>query len=821
MATTPTNNPVPSESPRDLKFNAGKIDEFVTSIANTYIDRLGGDHYTIEGLTNLVKQIVSNLGLVPFGTFEAGATLENGTQTLKADDGNYYRWDGDFPKSVPSGSTPEATGGIARGAWVNVTDATLRANLGSSEDGLGGSLVSLSGAGTVQDALKNIINVEAFKGSNASSNDWGPAFRAAISYAKNSGGGIVRFSGHYKITSLDSVGWVLPFDDGSIDPSRISAGTDSALDAEEQTSMGVHLNLPSGVSLVGDGVETSSLTFGWDWGAKIINTEQSVGICLRVNNWDGTYIAAAGAKNRMMSVVVNSNVGNFKIKNAFIPIVIDGILVYGEWRELAFDSCAFSLLSLGAEMPRFVGFKGDRILTGPIFGGWWLQRNELEYQGGVKVPPYISGTDIYSLGWCDSVKIGYIKFDFPYWSDPAYADSYVALDKFFDDYIWKTRNSMRSNELTPTGEAGTGRLSVKGSDYTTTSSLQSKNPFRGVSTRALSIIPRYNRGNSGNKISDIKTRGTSRPPVLVGPSSPSGSVVSVDNAFIERSCLANMALTSNLTVGGNNDWFSVGGDAWNADIIQTPYYVGQNLVTTNIVSQAACIAAMPSQSNQSGNGSSVNTIVGPNKDSTPLSRTTLYDPSTGQWTLARESYKNHDYIPRIRFSNDDEYSAAFMFAHAEKILDPGDIALFSLVEGAYSLLTPTSLSCKMFRIGSIVKCYIKFRLSSSNLSNSQFIIGLRRYSVYDTSKGGAVDFSGSRPLLSIYRGSFSSDNTSPKTLEYAGLSSVSGISYHMFKVFSDFSAAVIYPINGMTTANEQSWMIEYESFSNIDAISLS
>ena len=50
MATTPTQNSVPSESSLDLKYNAGKIDEFVTSLAQQYIDRFGNAHYTIEGL---------------------------------------------------------------------------------------------------------------------------------------------------------------------------------------------------------------------------------------------------------------------------------------------------------------------------------------------------------------------------------------------------------------------------------------------------------------------------------------------------------------------------------------------------------------------------------------------------------------------------------------------------------------------------------------------------------------------------------------------------------------------------------------------------
>ncbi|AZS56816.1 hypothetical protein [Pectobacterium parmentieri] len=133
---TPTQNPVPSSDIRDHVFGGAKIDEFVTSIVNTYIDRLGSEHYTAKGLTNLVKRIVSSLGLVPFGTFENGATIENAVQALKAVDGNYYRWDGDFPKTIPPGSTPETTGGVGAGAWVNVTDLTLRENL-SQKDGAG------------------------------------------------------------------------------------------------------------------------------------------------------------------------------------------------------------------------------------------------------------------------------------------------------------------------------------------------------------------------------------------------------------------------------------------------------------------------------------------------------------------------------------------------------------------------------------------------------------------------------------------------------------------------------------------------------------
>ncbi|MEI7177147.1 GDSL-type esterase/lipase family protein [Pectobacterium carotovorum] len=130
MARYNTNNPVPSTAMQDLSDNAQIVDEFVNSIALTTLDRLGVERYTLTGLENLIRQVIGTLGWIPAGTFEAGATLTDATQTLKYEsDGNYYRWDGDFPKVVAAGSTPASTGGVAQGAWVNVTDLTLRTAL--------------------------------------------------------------------------------------------------------------------------------------------------------------------------------------------------------------------------------------------------------------------------------------------------------------------------------------------------------------------------------------------------------------------------------------------------------------------------------------------------------------------------------------------------------------------------------------------------------------------------------------------------------------------------------------------------------------------
>lgn len=132
MATQPTNLPVPSESPRDLKFNAGKIDEFVTSSELSYTDRFGNKHYTIEGISQLSKEAMAAFGYITMDSFEDGNALTLPNQVLRLEaTGEYYRWDGALPKDVPAASTPESTGGIGTGAWLSVGDAVLRALLSS------------------------------------------------------------------------------------------------------------------------------------------------------------------------------------------------------------------------------------------------------------------------------------------------------------------------------------------------------------------------------------------------------------------------------------------------------------------------------------------------------------------------------------------------------------------------------------------------------------------------------------------------------------------------------------------------------------------
>lgn len=140
MSTTPTRLPVPSEKPQDLKFNSGKIDEFVTSLQREYEDRFGNKHYTIEGLRWVAQQAIAAFGYITLKSFQLGVPLPNNelalpNQVLQDEtDGEYYRWDGAFPKVVPAGSTPAITGGIGIGAWVGVGDASLRGSIAVNFD---------------------------------------------------------------------------------------------------------------------------------------------------------------------------------------------------------------------------------------------------------------------------------------------------------------------------------------------------------------------------------------------------------------------------------------------------------------------------------------------------------------------------------------------------------------------------------------------------------------------------------------------------------------------------------------------------------------
>lgn len=189
MATVPTNNPIPSEDPRDLKFNAGKIDEVVSGDNHYYTDRFGVRRFTIAGFQYTAEEAIRKYGYITMDSFENGATLTLPNQTLRYEaNGEYYRWDGEFPKIVPASSTPDSTGEVKLGAWVSVGDATLRSELSSNS---GSSLSGHSNGLSVAENLNNLlaksqfVTPEQFYGNHQGETDWAVMINEAYSYARS------------------------------------------------------------------------------------------------------------------------------------------------------------------------------------------------------------------------------------------------------------------------------------------------------------------------------------------------------------------------------------------------------------------------------------------------------------------------------------------------------------------------------------------------------------------------------------------------------------------------------------------------------------
>lgn len=202
MSTTPTNNPIPSESVKDLAFNAGTIDEFVNSPEEAFSDRFGLARLTLTGIQAEADNVIGSLGFLPVDSFEAGATISSRNQSLHyLSDNNYYRWDGSLssPKVVAASSTPASSGGIAPGAWVNVTDNTLRSQLASSgvdllvDDSRVKIQIPFSGAvpQSLHDFSKVYVNVISFGADPSGTIDSTAAFQAAIDAVYSRGGGEV------------------------------------------------------------------------------------------------------------------------------------------------------------------------------------------------------------------------------------------------------------------------------------------------------------------------------------------------------------------------------------------------------------------------------------------------------------------------------------------------------------------------------------------------------------------------------------------------------------------------------------------------------
>jgi hypothetical protein len=221
MATTPTNKPIPSEDPRDLKFNAGKIDEEVNGSADYYTDRFSVQRLTNTGRNNQFQIQMSQQAddwLAQFNQQESEfqqfllnsgyqflGDYENGPYTITARN-QIIRYQNEFWRLNASTNPPYTTTGVNSTSWavdvthmVSVGDATLRQDMASTEVGKGTDLLGykrktlnslISTASGMFDAQPiycyEFVDVITDKPNvnDPTTWDWTPAINAAIAASK-------------------------------------------------------------------------------------------------------------------------------------------------------------------------------------------------------------------------------------------------------------------------------------------------------------------------------------------------------------------------------------------------------------------------------------------------------------------------------------------------------------------------------------------------------------------------------------------------------------------------------------------------------------
>ncbi|WP_312999617.1 hypothetical protein [Leclercia sp.] len=177
MATTPTRNAVPSEQYSDLRFNAGKLDEFITSTEDEYTDRLGITHLTVRGIQNSVAD-----ALLPENNLSDVQSTDSSLQNLGG---------GETGIAVFKGATPAAIRSTllaaARGANSDITSITgLTTALAISQGGTGGTSASAARV-----ALGAKANTGVTDASNAASGVTGEYLSGTLSSTSLTSGAVV------------------------------------------------------------------------------------------------------------------------------------------------------------------------------------------------------------------------------------------------------------------------------------------------------------------------------------------------------------------------------------------------------------------------------------------------------------------------------------------------------------------------------------------------------------------------------------------------------------------------------------------------------
>ncbi|WP_273874433.1 hypothetical protein [Serratia marcescens] len=516
---------------------------------------------------DLTEKMISDAGFVPVNSFENGFDLTGINQALYfISEGDYFVWQGDLPKIVPPGSSPETTGGIGTNAWFDIRPAVERMLLGAEKQNM-----SIHVGNAPLDELLE-VHVKQFGARENTEEgyedfDSGPAFRAALAYVKARGGGVVHYAdGHYNIWSAGDTRYELPHDDGSVAPGFIAMGNDDKTKPELVYGMPVALDVASYCGLRGGNPATTSLDFGWDYSHGDVDRHQMIGIVFRT---DGYPLA----NNRMTGFVRGTELTQTTVRRAFIGFVTDGVLYsHSNWGNVNFRFCGIPGIWQGIDSIQFNGlFSIEVCYSGLVVGGMWLHRNNTT-AGGAWVPPYVEGTDVYALGWADSFNIPRLTASY----SEQYGDRHKAIDGFFDEFFFKEKNSKKIKDG--------GRLSNNVNSSSARPDLTPEK-YRGICHRALSVFSRYLRGNCNLRISELKVWGCSRVPILTTAVTGNDWYGRVEYAYSERTGFIN----PNAPYSPANDFYISAKDGYNADYKKLPAAVAEGAMGA----VQLCLQGMP------------------------------------------------------------------------------------------------------------------------------------------------------------------------------------------------------------------------------------
>ena len=157
----PTTNPVPSQDPSDLLFNAGKLDEVLNGTGNSFTDRLGTARRTVAGMNaDFDAQLAdaeSDLNVYRSDAAASAAEALGYLQTIRATSYGAYSSD---PATDPLGNPPtvgdeyfNTTANLLK-RWNGTTWQASDINTANLAASSGSSLVGFDG-GTVQDVMDN------------------------------------------------------------------------------------------------------------------------------------------------------------------------------------------------------------------------------------------------------------------------------------------------------------------------------------------------------------------------------------------------------------------------------------------------------------------------------------------------------------------------------------------------------------------------------------------------------------------------------------------------------------------------------------------